>query len=304
MGGCDGWRHCQLLGESTPVVNQEGAVRANLVAWRNRICEHEQLPQGKCIVRAHRDFDKVKPGEVLYEGPGAGNAQEQLKVLQNLRQHYATCWAHLKHSHFQNLSQRAESALVHVAGAAREQGSAGGAGVAQGGLPRCSNGADVCAAGGPGSEGQVEGHILVQVMEAAELDWLGGMPASKLNPSAIVRCGGQEQATGKKKKTASPVWSETFSFAIASLGTDVLELEVVSGSSQLGSWTFGLHELVSDFKSSMRGWVPLSPPPCGAQASQQASRSPLLSAQARVRLSVKFLPSGPAEVSWSFCLFR
>jgi hypothetical protein len=266
-----GWRYCQLLGESTPVVNQEGVVRANLVAWRNRICEHEQLPNGKCVVRAHRDFDKVKPGEILYEGPGSGNAQEQLKVLQNLRQHYATCWAHLKHSLFQSLTQRADSALVQVAGATRQL---------EGGGQRPPHSDGASGSGDEGAGEQVVGHILVHVMEAAELDWLG-LPAAKLNPCAVVRCGGQEHATAKKKKTACPVWSETFSFAVASLGTDVLELEAVSvaGSSmqQLGSWTFGLHELVSDFQSSMRGWVPLCPPP--AHGSQQASLSPLLSAQ-------------------------
>ena len=60
---------------------------------------------------------------MLYEGPGAGNAEEQLKVLRNLRQHHTTCWAHLKHTLFQNLVQRADVALVQVAGASQRQDS-------------------------------------------------------------------------------------------------------------------------------------------------------------------------------------
>ena len=53
-------------------------MRADLIAWHNRICEHQVLGNGKCIVRAHRDLDKVNPGQILYEGPGSGNAEEQV----------------------------------------------------------------------------------------------------------------------------------------------------------------------------------------------------------------------------------
>jgi hypothetical protein len=143
-------------------------------------------------------------------------------------------------------------------------------------VERGGSGGDANALAAQTALNQVEGHILVQVMEGAELDWLGAAE-SKLQARVVVRCGGNQQTTSKKNKTASPVWSQTFSFAIASLGTDSLELEVLSGTTTLGTWTFGLQELVKDFQGSMRGWVPLSPPP---SADSKAQVSPLLAAQA------------------------
>ena len=143
-------------------------------------------------------------------------------------------------------------------------------------------------------------------MEAGELDWLGRLPANKLNPQVLVRCGGHQHLTAKKKKTAEPVWTETFCFGIASVATDVLELEVSSASAPscaslpLGTWTFGLQELVTEFNGSMQGWVPLCPPPCSPVAQAAVPSGWAVgggSLQARIRLSVKFLPPIPPSLS-------
>jgi hypothetical protein len=217
-------------------------------------------------------------------------------VLKNLRQHYTTTWAHLKHSVFQNVVQRADEAIVCVASGGRGgEGSRSGEGGRGTGPPRQQavadgNGAVAGWTDGDGAnmrdgymeEVPVEGHILVQVMEADELDWQvcvcvcvclcvcvcmcvyihtysiyihvwiygrgeyrqkaesvsvsvsvcmacdwqGGMPPAKLNPFVVIKCGGRQEVTGRKKRTANPVWSQTFSFSIASVGTDVLELLV------------------------------------------------------------------------------
>ena len=155
------------------MVNQEGVVRADLVAWRNRICEHHQLAHGNCIVRAHADFDKVKPGEILYEGPGSGNSGEQLKVLTNLRQHFGSCWANLKQSLFHNLAQRADCAVATLARGTTQHlvPDAPASGATHQQRLRCPPRlaeAQGCVdaqgdAGAAPEVHQVEGHILIQV---------------------------------------------------------------------------------------------------------------------------------------------
>ena len=275
-----GWRYCQLLGESTPVVNQDGMVRANLVAWKNRICEHELLPNGTCIVRAHRDFDQVNPGQIMYEGPASRNVEEQLKVLQNLRQHHTTCWANLKHSIFHALVQRADAALLAVAGSWQS-----------GETPPALDTETVCAR----DSAETEGHILIEVMEGADLDWLGKQSGAKLNPQVTIKHGDDVHLTAINKGSANPLWSESFTFAIASVQSDAVLLQVRSvhgtGDVDIGSWTFGLRELVGEFDGNMKGWVPLDKPAPTAPSVGSEALPVQLSGQARIRLAVRFFPA-------------
>jgi hypothetical protein len=69
------------------------------------------------------------------------------------------------------------------------------------------------------------GHVLVHVIEAAELD-LCGVPAKKLNTYAIVRCGVHKQASHVCKKTADPRWDQKFALQVHDMDTDLLSVQV------------------------------------------------------------------------------
>jgi len=53
----------------------------------------------------------------------------------------------------------------------------------------------------------------------------------------------------------------------------------------LGSWLFGIQELVEEMEGSIRGWVPLTPP---SWLNKDV-------AECRIRLSVKYIPKGGAQ---------
>eukprot|EP00960_Hanusia_phi_P045827 757447-Hanusia_phi.AAC.2 len=270
----EGWRYCQLLGESSPVVNSAGQP-TGLFAWQGRICSYESKEDGQCIIRSDLQHDKVRPGEILYEGEAAGNVEEQLKVFRNLKQQFTSFWSNYKHGSFHSLVQRAETAFLLASNIPKLTRCEDGRLVHQGQI-RQSN--DWVFAEGSEISGKIEGHILVQVLQAAHLDTLG-IPVKRLSSVAVLRCSGRLKMSSKQKRTASPCWNETFSFPIASVEQDILEIEIISGSQDLGKWAYGIQEIVHEMGGSIKGWVFLTPPAWCDDHSEKA----------QIRISVKFL---------------
>jgi hypothetical protein len=75
--------------------------------------------------------------------------------------------------------------------------------------------------------GGAAGHVLVHIIEAAELD-LCGVPAKKISAYAVVGCGGRTCATHVSKKTAHPRWEQKFALTVASIEEDLINLVVYS----------------------------------------------------------------------------
>lgn len=117
-------------------------------------------------------------------------------------------------------------------------------------------------------------------MPLSELD-LCGVPAKKISAYAVVGCGGRTCATHVQKKTAHPRWDQKFALTVGSVEEDLINLVVYSKDKELGSWTFGVCELVEEMGGNMQGWVVLCPP---AITNEDVD-------QGRIRISVKFMPS-------------
>ena len=157
-------------------------------------------------------------------------------------------------------------------------------------------------------------------MEGSQLDWLAHssgtgvgfvhadkVTAAKLRVFAAVDYCEFQYKTAVKKGTANPVWSESFSFPVGGAQRDgdrPVQIKVLSSHStgpiEIGTWAFRLKELVSDFNSNMRGWVPLCAPAGGSVQGNgtevvQAQLAEAEGAQARVRLSVKFFAARGSE---------
>mmetsp|Transcript_40489 Transcript_40489/g.127496 ORF Transcript_40489/g.127496 Transcript_40489/m.127496 type:complete len:830 (-) Transcript_40489:325-2814(-) len=278
----EGWKYCQLLGESSPVVNSAGQP-TGLFAWQGRILSYESKEDGQCIIRSDLQHDKVRPGEILYEGEAAGNIEEQLKVFRNLKQQFTSFWSNYKHGSFHSLVQRAETAFLLASNIPKLTRCEDGRIVHQGQI-RQSN--DWVFAEGSEISGKIEGHILVQVLQASHLDTLG-ISVKKLSSVAVLRCSGRLKMSSKQKRTASPCWNETFSFPIASVEQDILEIEIISGSHDLGKWAYGIQEIVHEMGGSIKGWVFLTPPAWCNDHSEKA----------QIRISVKFLSLDVATTS-------
>jgi hypothetical protein len=77
---------------------------------------------------------------------------------------------------------------------------------------------------GPGG---AAGHVLVHIIEAAELD-LCGVPAKKISAYAVVGCGGRTCATHVSRKTAHPRWEQKFALTVSSIEEDLINLVVYS----------------------------------------------------------------------------
>lgn len=69
------------------------------------------------------------------------------------------------------------------------------------------------------------GHVLVHVIEAAELN-LCGIPVKKLNPFVVVQCGVHKQLSHVCKKTADPRWDQKFALMVQSMEDDLISLSV------------------------------------------------------------------------------